>query len=1758
MISGDHYEEVVVRPDLTLSAKLASLAWRCQAHPALGQLCQLLGGWFHKTGGLFAEVRGHSRHAWNDLADSLAKWTLATSQPVGTLDWAPFHELLTTGDINWAWLMTAQTTMHQCLPTGSADGCWQMTPSYRKIEVPSAPAQTSACSALTFKIASANVLALSETAPDVPEAAPVDRAIRLDLQWHAQGIAAIGLQESRRAEGRVGTDHYIGFASGAQICGKSPHYGCELWLHKHLAIDATSGLTFSHFKPVVVIADPRRLAVNLSHPQLDISFVVLHVPCKSATCSLEQLKEWWQETRRLLQQARLAALTWCMIDANAPLASTSTSFFQMHGAETTNAQGLLFEDTLQQLQWYVPTTMSWAHHGSHGTWTHPRGSRLRRDYVVCSQAAFEWCSSTWVDEHFDGGFGHDDHYPVVMQCQGWLKEAKSGPRIQWDPLAFADPVKCHQFREAVKTLPIPDWSTHVDSHADIMEKNFLELATQYFQKQTRDRMRPRVSEATRNYIQFKRSCLDYGRANDLMSDDSFRVQLRSLEKEVRTRVRHDQRDFYCHLVQDLATAGELHDSRHMYKLLTRLGGRRSAKADVKALPILKVKGVPVTSFVEQQKLWMKQFSATEAGLIMAKSEFHRQLPACLGVPHEDISLVDFPALPEIVQQIHRLKRGKAPGPNGLPPDVLKAGSHEVAQHLVALTTKIAAHGREPAAWRTGKLVPLHKGKLAKSDPTGYRSIFLNNFTTKIYHSVLRKHLVQAWSSVLTHLQIGGRKGLGCDSAHHIIQAHTAYGQVSKQPSAILFVDFKSAFYSVLRQGLFQADLDDTAFLVAMHRLGIHPQQIETLLQHAQSEAAIANISPHAMRLLQDMLQATCFEMEGLTEVSVTTRGTRPGDPIGDIAFNIVMAVLLKDVTEFIRPSHATWEGMPEVVQDFTQVDPPAPFAWAEVAYVDDLALLLRAPGNQQLLDLAHTAACAVVQAAHCRGLELTVGEGKTELLWSLHGEGKKKLQTQVAHDHGAVSIALPGHDSPLLLPVVLAYKHLGTWIQNDAKPLRAVRARLQAARQSWGPLVRPFLSKKGVLHRTKAQVFESLVLSRYMFNAHTWSLISSSQLLEWEAGLRPMLYALARPFLRGQPPFTLDVEILCGLCNLLAPSDMLHLARLRCFKRLLGSCPVVLWQLLQAVAPHDGSWLAHLKDSFQWLSRFSGVRFALTGDTHLTEWCSFVAIDHKWKGRLRRAMNSCRKYRAENAKHAVWDIWLQNSLTRHGVAPFAPVSAVQNTTWQCQLCSERFGSRRALAQHAVKKHDYVTLVKHFAFGSTCANCCRIFHHRVRLCCHLRTATDCLARIRAAFPPMSSEALQQLGAEDRLHAKTMREQGWLATKAQVPVLRGCGPLLPPPGSVDANLMFAKWTARTNQSLTHAFEGLDGICIENEPEEPRPHVQANHGVSSADVVFVMHSDSGAEHGHAGCFSNKGLAALHARLHIRTQCFIHFFSGFRREGDLQSQIEGHWIQGIHHIFCISIDYCLQGSQSDLSSPKNLAFWKGQICNGAILGVGGGPPCETFSAARFLEGGPPPLRSYSDFCGLPSNSSCQWEQVALGTALMRFLLEMMYYCSLAGACGFLEHPAFPIWARHFSPASTWALDAVRRLRRLNCVSIATFDQCVFQCEGKKPTTLLLVRLQHLREAILKLGRGGRCPHRIGAHPPLKGRGSDGAFRTSVAKVYPPQLNAALAEAIIHFASATFEPGDLQEAVPESVAAHARMDFVPRSVVQPDYYQGL
>ena len=433
-----------------------------------------------------------------------------------------------------------------------------------------------------------------------------------------------------------------------------------------------------------------------------------------------------------------------------------------------NDQGTLFEKFLLEGRWYAPTTMSWCHQSGRYTWAHPRGHRLRRDYVLCSLDALQWCKASWVDVAHDAGFSHEDRLSVWR-----LQDGGNPPHTHPGLNGMVAPfwIQCDAGNFKMLSTPcqflLGKW--HVDDHAKLFQDHVYHLATQFFAKRRGERVRPRLAESIMALIYLKRSVLDYGRKSHLMQDASFRAELCLLELQVRACVQHDQANFYASLVDQLAHDGSLYDFRSVYRLLSRLGGRpKHRTAQSRPLPLLRdAHGQPVATFQQQQRLWLHRFAQIEGGCPWLA----RQMPACLGLPADTLDLAAVPTATQLEGKIRKMKRGKAPGPDGLPFDVCKAGAFPIIQLVLALTTKSALHAREHSCWRGGRLIPLHKDKLPRSDPQGYRSIFVSNFATKLYHSVLRDHLVDAWQRNLRHIQFGGRSGCGTDTPHLLLQQH---------------------------------------------------------------------------------------------------------------------------------------------------------------------------------------------------------------------------------------------------------------------------------------------------------------------------------------------------------------------------------------------------------------------------------------------------------------------------------------------------------------------------------------------------------------------------------------------------------------------------------------------------------------------------------------------------------------------------------------------------------------------------------------------------------------------------------------------------------------------------------------------------------------------------------------------------------------------------------------------------------------------------
>ena len=373
-----------IRPDLSLSRLLAQAQCTTTSNPILAKLVSALGSWLMPNLQI-EEIRGHSSDPWNDLADALAKYTVHSSICTEGLDLQAVHALASSKvDLDWLWIQD-EPLLQRTLPPLFDGQVIQVEPSLRKTSPRRAQPPQPQPLRLQGKVITANVLSL-ETARTQRTVGRLGghRTVRLASQWHKDKIHVIGVQEARTPAGKTITDHYLILSSGCDTSSTAQH-GCELWLHRSLPFFSAPGMDFclAEGKLAIQHADPRRLCVRITTSAADVTFIVLHAPClrhlNNGVRAIDAVREWWEETTRLLRSFPASDLLFVMADANAPLASRTSDYFSNHAAEPTNEVGAIFETFLEDMELTVPSTFDFWHTGSSTTWTHSSGQRMRRD-----------------------------------------------------------------------------------------------------------------------------------------------------------------------------------------------------------------------------------------------------------------------------------------------------------------------------------------------------------------------------------------------------------------------------------------------------------------------------------------------------------------------------------------------------------------------------------------------------------------------------------------------------------------------------------------------------------------------------------------------------------------------------------------------------------------------------------------------------------------------------------------------------------------------------------------------------------------------------------------------------------------------------------------------------------------------------------------------------------------------------------------------------------------------------------------------------------------------------------------------------------------------------------------------------------------------------------------------------------------------------------------------------------------------------------
>lgn len=160
---------------------------------------------------------------------------------------------------------------------------------------------------------------------------------------------------------------------------------------------------------------------------------------------------------------------------------------------------------------------------------------------------------------------------------------------------------------------------------------------------------------------------------------------------------------------------------------------------------------------------------------------------------------------EIEKAIKSLNNNKACALDNILNEHLKASKDAMINIYEKLFNIILNTGFFPSSWAIGVIKPVYKNKGAKDDPKNYRPITLLSCFSKLFTSIINNRLnnFSEQFNIIEPNQAGFRKGFSATDNLFIL--YTLVNILSKNKKKLFsaFIDFKSAFDTVWRVGLWK-------------------------------------------------------------------------------------------------------------------------------------------------------------------------------------------------------------------------------------------------------------------------------------------------------------------------------------------------------------------------------------------------------------------------------------------------------------------------------------------------------------------------------------------------------------------------------------------------------------------------------------------------------------------------------------------------------------------------------------------------------------------------------------------------------------------------------------------------------------------------------------------------------------------------------------------------------------------------------------------
>ena len=520
------------------------------------------------------------------------------------------------------------------------------------------------------------------------------------------------------------------------------------------------------------------------------------------------------------------------------------------------------------------------------------------------------------------------------------------------------------------------------------------------------------------------------------------------KKQVQASLRKMKVSWWSAKAAELQESADKKDSKAFYEGLKKVFGPEERGTS----PVLSSDGE--TLFSDKKEIlsrWKEHFENVLNSHSVIDEEVIASIPQRPEIPQLSLE----PCLKEVQDAIKQMSSDKAPGMDGLPPEIFKYGGEKLVQKMLELFKSIWKAGKVPQEYKDASIKHLFKNKGKKIVCDNSRGISLLSIAGKILARVILNRItVHLLDDIYPESQCGFRSGRGTIDMIFALRQVAEKVRERNHELYMVFVDLTKAFDTVNRNALWKV----------LKKLGIPDNMLNVIISFHEG------------------MKASVLSDGDFSDPFDVSNGTKQGCVMAPVLFALFFSVmLLHAFSECDAGVHFQFRTSGGLFnhQRFKAKTLTRTTLIHDLLFADDAALVATSFEEAQYLVDRFSLAC--------KAFGLTISIKKTEVVHQPKPTPKQVKgvrQPPPVHEFPDIPITIDGNN----LKYVKTFTYLGSTVNSNASMDDEIVNRISKATRAFGKLRHRLWNERGISLHTKIGVYRAVILTTLLYGSESWTL----------------------------------------------------------------------------------------------------------------------------------------------------------------------------------------------------------------------------------------------------------------------------------------------------------------------------------------------------------------------------------------------------------------------------------------------------------------------------------------------------------------------------------------------------------------------------------------------------------------------------------------------------------------------------------------------